>query len=51
VCDPCAGAASTLIAAVTENRRAIGAEVDKNTHAVAKKRLAQGYTPSLFEIA
>jgi hypothetical protein len=48
VCDPCAGAATTLIAAATENRRAIGAEVDPDTYAMARKRIAAGYTPSLF---
>lgn len=47
VCDPCAGAASTLIAAETERRRAIGAEVDPATHAVAMKRLRAGFTPTL----
>ncbi len=46
VCDPCAGAATTLLAAGMENRRAIGAEIDPATHAVAVKRLAAGYTPS-----
>lgn len=51
VCDPCAGAGTTLLAAVTENRRAIGAEVDPATYEVARKRLARGYTPSLFEVA
>jgi len=48
VCDPCAGAATTLIAAAEENRRSIGAEVDGETFEVAKKRIAAGYTPSLF---
>jgi DNA modification methylase len=48
VCDPMAGAATTLIAALSENRRAIGAEVDPETFAVAQKRMALGYTPSLF---
>lgn len=49
VCDPCAGAATTLIAAATENRRAVGAEVDPKTYEIARARIAQGYTPSLFE--
>lgn len=47
VCDPCAGAATTLIAAATERRRAIGAEVDPATHALAMKRIQRGYTPTL----
>lgn len=48
VCDPCAGAATTLIAAATEHRRAIGAEIDAETYAVARQRIAAGYTPTLF---
>lgn len=48
ICDPCAGGATTLIAAATEGRRAIGAELDPKTHALALKRIAKGYTPSLF---
>lgn len=50
VCDPTAGAGTTLLAATIENRRAIGAEVDAETHAVAMKRLSQGYTPT-FDFA
>ncbi len=41
VCDPCAGAGTTLLASVIEGRRAIGTEV-------ARARLEAGYTPSLF---
>lgn len=48
VCDPCAGAATTLIAAAIEGRRSIGAEVDKATHREALKRIGRGYTPDLF---
>jgi hypothetical protein len=47
VVDPCAGAATTLLAAGMENRRAIGAECDPETYEVARKRLLGGYTPSL----
>jgi hypothetical protein len=47
VVDPCAGGATTLLAAVIEGRRAIGAEVDPDTFAKAQRRLAAGYTPSL----
>lgn len=47
VADPCAGAATTLVAAAMENRRAIGAECDPATYELAKKRIAAGYTPSL----
>lgn len=47
IVDPCAGAATTLIAAATEGRRAIGAEVDPATHAIATARIRAGYTPTL----
>ena len=48
VCDPCAGGATTLLAAAIEGRRAIGSEMDPATFAKAQKRIARGYTPSLF---
>ena len=44
VCDPCAGGATTLLAAVTEGRSAIGAEIDPETFEKAVKRLRRGYT-------
>lgn len=47
VCDPCAGGATTLLAARLEGRFAIGAERDPNTHALASARLAKPYTPQL----
>ena len=46
VVDPCAGGATTLLAAVIEGRRAIGAEMDPDTFALAKARLERGYTPT-----
>lgn len=49
ICDPCAGGATTLIAAATEGRRAIGAEMDRSHYEIAMRRIARGYTPSLFE--
>jgi len=39
VCDPCAGGGTTLLAAVQEGRRAIGSEMDQETHAKAVARL------------
>jgi site-specific DNA-methyltransferase (adenine-specific) len=47
ICDPCAGAGTTLLAAATEGRRAVGAEFDPKTHALAMKRIQSGYTPTL----
>ena len=48
ICDPCAGGGTTLLAAATENRKAIGAEMDPKHYEIARKRIAKGYTPSLF---
>ena len=44
VCDPTAGAATTLIAAEIEGRRAVGAEIDPATHAIAMARMRAGFT-------
>lgn len=46
ICDPCAGGGTTLLAAVIEGRRAIGAERDPDTFAKAVARLRRGYTPT-----
>ena len=46
VCDPCAGGGTTLLAAVTERRRAVGAEMDPAHFEIANKRLSRGYTPT-----
>ena len=46
VCDPCAGGGTTLLAAVIEGRKAIGAERDPDTFAKAVARLRRGYTPT-----
>jgi site-specific DNA-methyltransferase (adenine-specific) len=48
IVDPCAGGGTTLIAAAMEGRRAIGAEIDPETYAKAKRRISAGYTPSMF---
>jgi site-specific DNA-methyltransferase (adenine-specific) len=42
VCDPCAGGATTLIAARLEGRRSIGAELDSTTYATALRRIEHG---------
>lgn len=48
VCDPCAGLATTLIAAAIDGRRAIGSEMDPETYAMARHRIDRGYTPDMF---
>lgn len=42
VVDPCAGGGTTLLAAAMEGRRAIGAEMDPATFALARARLERG---------
>lgn len=39
VVDPCAGGGTSLLAAVHEGRRAVGSEIDPNTHRAALRRL------------
>lgn len=48
ICDPCAGGGTTLLAALMEGRRAVGAESLKEHYDIAQKRLARGYTAPLF---
>ncbi len=48
VVDPCAGGATTLIAAAMEGRSAIGAEASADNFAKAQARIAGGWTPSMF---
>lgn len=48
IVDPCAGGGTTLLAALTEGRRAVGAECLPEHYEIARKRLARGFTPSLF---
>ena len=48
ICDPCAGGGTTLLAAAIEGRRAVGAEMDPKHYEIARKRIAKGYTPTLF---
>jgi site-specific DNA-methyltransferase (adenine-specific) len=46
IADPVAGAATTLLAAMQENRLAIGAEADLETWKVGMARIKSGYTPT-----
>ena len=48
VCDPFVGSGTTAIAALSEGRRFIGAEAMPEHHAIATRRLAAGFTPSMF---
>ena len=49
VCDPCAGGATTLIAAHQAGRHGVGAEIDPATHAKAVARVAKVLSqPLLF---
>ena len=50
VCDPCAGGGTTLLAAAIEGRRAVGAEMDPDTHRKASERLARPL-PQLLPMA
>lgn len=50
VCDPCAGGATTLLAAYQTGRRAVGSELDPATYAKAKARLDRALAqPHLFD--
>jgi hypothetical protein len=48
VCDPCAGGATTLIAAAMEGRRAVGSEMLPEHYELGAARIGRGYQPSLF---
>lgn len=49
VCDPCMGGCTTGLAALSEGRRFVGSEIDPAHFEIARKRLAAGYTPPLFQ--
>lgn len=48
IVEPFSGGGTTLLAAVMEGRRVIGAEMDAGRFEIAVKRLRKGYTTSLF---
>lgn len=48
ICDPCVGAATTLIAAASQDRRAVGSEMDPETYTKATKRIEAGFTVDMF---
>ncbi len=48
IVDPFAGSGTTLLAAVIERRRAVGAEVNRETYEAAVQRLQKGFTPDMF---
>jgi len=48
ICDPCAGGATTLIAAASQGRRAVGAEMDVETYKKAQQRIEAGYTQDMY---
>lgn len=39
ICDPCAGGATTLLAAAQMGRRSVGAEIDKDAYGAASRRI------------
>lgn len=50
VCDPCAGGGTTLLAAASLGRRAVGAECMKEHFDIAQKRISRGWQPSIFNL-
>lgn len=48
ILDPYAGTGTTILAALIEGRRAIGAEMNPETFDLAVKRLKKGYTPTFL---
>lgn len=48
ICDPCAGGATTAIAAHALGRRFVGAEIDPETHAKAISRIKRGVQMDMF---
>ena len=48
ICDPFVGSGTTLLAAIMEGRRAVGAEQKREHYDISAARLARGYTPTMF---
>lgn len=48
VCDPCAGAGTTLLAALRTGRRALGSEIDPDAYAIASADLLAPHPLPLF---
>ncbi len=48
VCDPFVGSGTTAVAALSEGRRFVGSEAKPEHYEIAKRRLAKGYTPTMF---
>lgn len=48
IADPCMGSGTTILAARSQGRRAVGAEIDPATFALAQRRLSKPYTPDMF---
>lgn len=48
VCDPFIGSGTTAVAALSEGRRFVGSEQKPEHYEIARRRLAKGYTPTLF---
>lgn len=48
IVDPCAGWGTTIQAAISNGRKAIGAEMDEAAYTEARRRLARGTTMEMF---
>jgi len=48
ICDPCAGGATTLLAAESQGRDSVGSEMDEETFKKAQQRIDAGITRDMF---